>query len=135
MNRVRTNTIKTIRGTVTYTHNNEYTRIEVRYRGKSIGEYELEHIEWRDMFNKTIAIYKWNNYYKQLNRTNNDTLFAIPKESEDVIKFKELERQYKIMKALEIEEDNREVSFEDYKKENYMTKDYEQNRDKRLPNM
>lgn len=98
MKPLRSSTIKEVSETVECDNGNAYTRTE---KWKFfMRDYVLESIEWRDMFDKEIATHKQNVYFKTSSSKYGTFTSTLKDNDKYVIKFKELEREYKLMKVL-----------------------------------
>lgn len=94
MKLLRSSTIKIISETVECENGNAYSRTE-KWR-TVMSDYVLESVSWHDMFGEEIATHKQNQdgYFKI--KFGSDSHRA---DSKNAIKFKELERAYKLMKV------------------------------------
>lgn len=95
MKLLRNSTIKIVSETVECENGNAYTRTEKWII--VMGDYVLESVSWHNMFDEEIATHKQNqDGYFKINKFGSDRYRA---DSEVAIKFKELERAYKLMKV------------------------------------
>ena len=98
MKPLRSSTIKEVSETVECDNGNAYTHTE---KWKIfMGDYILESVTWYSMFDEEISTYKQNAYFKTSSSKYGTFTSTLKEDNKDVIKFKELEREYKLMKVL-----------------------------------